>query len=371
MDAFYFAKITQPKLGLCHQLVNLISSIIVARDENKRIIVVDKFSIDSYKEDFCPISAIINLDKLNGFLKKYGVKVFDKEVIRIDLRNIVYGAPNRDKIVTKEILDMFCLDDNIITIDKEDFLNPIIGDPCIGITKRLLINYAITHKTDVELFTVNVQEFAGYLKENIHLDFNIIQTANYVYNSFNINDLNEVQKKFFHDILENIFFSDKFYNVCNVLLKDIDSNEKISAIHLRLEDDSVEKWCDNQDKSQYMDKLEKKYIGLIEKHLNKSEQIIVLSYSTNNSVIDFLKNNEYNFLINEKQLELGSDINAAFDFLSGTICNNKFIGNYNMEKHTGSLFSYLLSKRINTPVTSILVDLENLDNVEVIIKSTK
>lgn len=368
MDSFYFAKITQPGLGLCNQIMNLISSIIVANDENKKIVLVDKFSIDSYKEDVCPISTIINLDKLNGFLKKYGIKVFDKEMTSIELRNIFYGVPNRDKVVTQQILDIFCLDDNVITIDKEDYLNPIIGDPFIGVSKRLIINYTITHKNDIELFTVTVEEFAGYLKENIHLDFNVMNNSDYVYNSFKINELNEVHKKIFEGILENISFTDNFYNVCNALLKDIDINEKVNIIHLRLEEDCLDKWSNNQDKSQYMDKLEKKYIELIQKHLNKTEQTIVLSYSTSNAVIDYLKYNEYNFVINEKQLELGSDVNAAFDFLCGTICNNIFIGNYNIEKHTGSLFSYFLSKRFNKPVTKVLVDLENLDDEVVVLE---
>jgi len=369
MENLYFAKISQPKLGVFHQIINLISSIIIAHNEKKKILVCENFSIDSYKEDFSQLSAIINLDKLNGFLnKKYGIKVFDRESTRIELRNIVYGIPNRDKNVTRAILDIFCLDDNVLTIDKEDYLNPIIGDPFIGVAKRLLINYVIAHKDDIELFTVNVQEFAGYLKENIHLDFNKIQNSHYVYNTITINELNEVNKEMFENIFNNIVFTDNFYNVCNILLKDIDINEKINAIHLRLEEDTSELFCKEDDKYQYIEKLEKKYIGLIEKYFDKSEQIFILSYSTNNSVIDFLKNNEYKFHISEKQIELGSNVNAAFDFLCGTICNNVFIGNYNLEKNTGSLFSYFLSKRFTKPVTKVFVDLENLDDEVVILE---
>lgn len=363
METLYFAKISQPKLGLCNQIMNLISSIIVARNEKKKIVVVENFSIDSYKEDLCLLSSVLDLEKLNNFLyNKYNIKIYDRDLMNITLHSVYYGIPYREKNVTKEVLDIFCIEENIINIETEDFLNPIIGDPFIGVTKRLSFKYTISHKSDVEIFTTNIEEFAGYLKEPITLDFNIVKNSEYIYNSFKSTELDEAGKKMFDNILNNILFTENFYNVPNILLKDIDTNEKVNVIHLRLEEEASERWCNDDNKSQYIEKLEKKYIGLIEKHFDKSEQTIVLSYSTSNSVIDFLTNNDYKFIINEKQYELGSNVNAVFDFLCGTICNNVFIGNYNLEKNTGSLFSYFLSKRINKPITKVLIDLEDLDN---------
>ena len=116
---------------------------------------------------------------------------------------------------------------------------------------------------------------------------------------------------------------------------------KINCIHLRLEDDAVKHWS-NENKMEPMhfkSIVEEKYIDEIKKNIDKNDITIVLSYNYDNKVIKFLRDNFYNYILTPK-MDANRDIAAINDLLIGQYCNNVYIFVYE------SSFSYTLLCRI-------------------------
>ena len=88
-----------------------------------------------------------------------------------------------------------------------------------------------------------------------------------------------------------------------------------------------------------------------------------MSYSTDNPVITFLKNHGYTCYFTDK-LNIGREINALIDLNIGKLCNNIFIGNFNLETLNGSTLSYYLINYFNKKVKLALVDLDNITKNE-------
>lgn len=76
-------------------------------------------------------------------------------------------------------------------------------------------------------------------------------------------------------------------------------------IHLRVEDDAITHWSkgNNMSKPEFKRWLEEKYIEIIRRYINKSDETIILSSSLNNGVIDFLNENKYNYRFTEKKYD--------------------------------------------------------------------
>jgi len=151
-------------------------------------------------------------------------------------------------------------------------------------------------------------------------------------------------------------------------MNQIDKTKKINILHLRVEDDATNHWnkFNNLSNEEFKNKLEEKYINLIEKYINKEDQNIILTYSTNNKVIDYLKENNYKYYFIEKKVNLGREVNALVDFLISQECNNIFIGNFDMNNEliNGSTFSYLISILLKSNIKQILITLENINKKE-------
>lgn len=79
MNNIYFLRIANNNSGLCNQIYSLISTIFHCMENNKNTIIISNFlkSIDT--NNYSPISEIIDLDKLNNFLKKYNITLIDRE----------------------------------------------------------------------------------------------------------------------------------------------------------------------------------------------------------------------------------------------------------------------------------------------------
>ena len=82
-----------------------------------------------------------------------------------------------------------------------------------------------------------------------------------------------------------------------------------------------------------------KYIDLIQKHIQRDELTFLLTGSSNNKVIDYLRNNQYAYFLFPK-ITPYREMNAAMDMVIGKQCNNVFIG------CGGSSFSDILLHRI-------------------------
>lgn len=363
MDSMYYAKISHPSIGFTQQIFNLVNSIVLAMKDGKKIVVVDEFLKNPEKGEYLPISIFFDLDKLNGVLsKKYGVKVFDKFLTQVSIHTITYGIKYREKNILSDITEHFCKD-NAIHIKTDVDLNKVFGDPMIGVTKSINIFYNIKHKYEDYRYHINQSEYAGFLKSDLSHNFSITN-QNYILNE---QPIGESDTKKFNDILQNICFTQFLKEHSEHFLQEIhmiDSKiKKMNVVHLRLEDDGITKYSKSTDeavKESFKTKLVQKYIEMIEQHIDKNDETVLLTYCTENSVIEYLNANGYHYHIKPKDLESGREMNAIIDFLIGINCNNVFIGNFNNDTFTGSKFSYFLSKQMPYNVKPFFIDIFNL-----------
>jgi hypothetical protein len=108
----------------------------------------------------------------------------------------------------------------------------------------------------------------------------------------------------------------------------INENSIVNVIHLRLEQDAIDCWSyDNRiSREEFKNKLSETYIDLIKKTIHKEETTILLTYEYHNEVMDYLKNNQYQYFVLEKRKKANREINAIIDLLNSKHCNNVFIG---------------------------------------------
>ena len=290
MTSLYFLNLSNKSSGLCNQLNSLLSTICLCLNKEK-IIVIDKFLKEINTDNYSPISDIINLEKTNKFLEKYNIALIDGcFTYNLNIINAKYGCDNIFIDVTKKI--KYFLNNNSFRINKN--IN--------GNNK----NYTSAPSWDL----IDSNEF--------------IDITN--------------------DIYKNIFFNDCLINESNkfIDLINLDSNSIVNIIHLRLEEDAINWWStiNNINKNDFKIKLINKYIGLINELINKEDKTIILTYSNENMVLDYLKNNNYNYYIQEKNKNNNREVNAIIDIINSKHCNNVFIA------VGGSTFSWTISKLI-------------------------
>jgi len=195
----------------------------------------------------------------------------------------------------------------------------------------------------------------------------------YTFSNWNEVDINTHEPYMFGKLLKSIKFTNKFNNMSdNCILVDRNNKyvlsdfnkiqSKINVIHLRLENDmtynmSVHNKLDEKD---YIKMLEDKYIDVISKYFSKEEKVLVLSYDTNNRVVKYLYDNDYDYYTTKKNMFCGREPHAIIDLLVGEKCTGTFIGNWNHEKNIGSTFSYVLDTRIDSNVKRVFLDIYNI-----------
>jgi hypothetical protein len=131
----------------------------------------------------------------------------------------------------------------------------------------------------------------------------------------------------------------KFVNESQTNLK----KGTINVIHLRIEQD----WLDHVSSHRkpkvspavVYNEIVDKYIVLIRRHIQTDDTTFILTGSSKNKVIDYLRNNQYTFFLFPK-ITPYREMNAAMDMVIGKQCNHVFIG------CGGSSFSDILSHSI-------------------------
>jgi hypothetical protein len=148
-----------------------------------------------------------------------------------------------------------------------------------------------------------------------------------------------------NEIYKNLCFNNKFIILSNSFIHTLNimDNDNVNIIHLRIEPDGLDHWSkmNNCNIPEFKLKLINRYIELIDRLINKTDKTIILSYDSNNEIIDYLKNNGYNYYYHEKNKNDNREENAIIDLLNSKYCNNVFIG------VGGSTFSETISKMIN------------------------
>ena len=330
------------------QLFNLINSIIIAFKQKKSIIIVNNFLNDGKDSLYSNISDIINLPKFNTYLQaNYNLSIVDKENLNFKIHSILYGHYNNNIDLLTEITSQF-YQPNKLYIDTNVNLNFLKNyDPIPNNGKHVYIHYSINDLHIKEVF----DELGCYLKEPI--SFNLDDSN---FNCDTINLTNIVDKNMFDDILQNLFYYDIYDIITNNYLETNQLlNKKNNIIDFQLNSNTNKNLIVN------------KYISLIEKYMNKSDNIIILpSYMNTQSdkLFKYLSDNGYKYFIRNYLPVLGDEINTIIDINLGKKCNNVFIGNFNINECKGSNLTYTLLQQMDTNVKHILIDINNINNPE-------
>jgi hypothetical protein len=355
-----YAKISTTGSGFTNQIISIIYSIIRAVKYNHRVVVMDTFLNDSMKTDSTPISQIINLAEFNDFLiKKYGILLVDKECSQISLSRVQYVADDANRIdITKEIKESFLSNDRLFISKYVDF-NKVRGDPSFGKRKKIILQYSVTSQENE--YTVQ-EEVDEVLTADIVVD---VPNSDYIYHFISLQDISMTGLcPIFEDILLHIHYSPLFTNYAlNTACKLI--NNRTNVIHLRVEPDAITHWggINKMDYNTFQLRLESKYIELIQKYMNKDDEILILSNSSVNGVVDFLIRNSYKVVLSDKYFE-DREKNAIVDLLVSKNCNNIFLGCINNRVLNGSSFSYYISKMLDNTVTKVGIDIDNIYHPE-------
>jgi hypothetical protein len=93
------------KSGLCNQLMSLISGILWSIKNNKRIVAVDKISLDINTNNKVPSGQIFDFNSMNIFLTKYNIKLIDAYEINHNNSNVKFNY--RFNWISNSVKDAF------------------------------------------------------------------------------------------------------------------------------------------------------------------------------------------------------------------------------------------------------------------------
>jgi len=230
-----------------------------------------------------------------------------------------------------------------------------------------------------EFYVIFNYKINGYFIEEIYNKYNNkninIELNNSLYIDF-FAWINSYDQAMFEKILSNIHYQDDYFNkskdVINKFYKKINVTNDIlppkwNIIHLRIEDDAIDHWSkqNNMNKFDFKTYIENKYIDIIQKYISKTDNNVILSYSLENGVIDFMKSNGYIIHFNNEKYFEYREKNAIVDLLTSKICNNIFIGGFTFNILSGSTFSYYIGKIIDSSCKKISINLDKITNPEI------
>jgi hypothetical protein len=297
MKSILFSKITTHENNdLTEQVFSLINSILLAKDQNKKVIILDSFKNENIP---IPTSEVFELDILNNFLKEYDILVIDKTSIDYKINAVLYNQNNKVVDITDNVPNIIYPPQNV---------------------SQVFINYTINNKTISET----------YPSINLKTDINLYTFQNV--------DSKIKNDKLFDSILKVIDF--KPY-----LKKGSDFD---NIIHIN---DDVEKYA-GDNIGEYKYNLDQTYIHLITEFMNKDESILLIGNSENQRVNDFLRDNQYKY-----DVDIVTDSFKEIELLHCT-CKT-FVGNFDLDNLKGNTYSYYLSKKIKCG-KMIMIDLYNL-----------
>ena len=348
MRIFYVNLAPDKSSGFGNQLYILSNSINFAHENGYDVVLFTNFLKEIHTFNFCNVSEIINIKDSNNYLKlKTKVKIHDYFDFNLSFtKAIIHFNDDTSFDVTKYIRNFF--EDNKFFLSKHltffitvinDLNKEILTGSNRDLNKRLIDKFhnknAISLTIDYKIKDSTITKKYDIKDDTLDFDINIdITTLSPVCIPVSASGTD-----LFFFCKSNIIFNDKFIdNAISYLEKNnVMVNKNVNCIHLRLEDDAISAWSktNNVHDGDYKRILENKYIQIIEKNIKKEEPTIVLTHDYNNNVINFLRDNRYNFLTTPKRDTL-RDVSAIYDCHIGQFCNNVYIGVYE------SSFSYLL-----------------------------
>ena len=329
-----YIKISDEYKTIIDKLFCLVNGIITAIEKKKEVSEVLKVVI--FDDSTNMLINILDIDLMNKYLKnKFDIIIADSHY-EYTLDSIKYGTEYFNIDITEEIKTSF-IKDNTLIITKNIILNTIKGDPVCNIYKNLYIKYYINKISIIDIY-----------EEQRKYDI-IINNKNpkYMQLDKNINILQDI----FNNIIVNIQFKNIFQEKINILDTEItEINKKINVISLVPEEELNLSIYD-------------KYIYLIKKYIDIQDFNIILSDSVSNTVIDFLTNNNYNYIIVEKFFEDKAK-NDIINLLSTRYCNKFYIGLYDLDNPNNYNFTYYASELSDKEVLKICFNPKKINNDE-------
>ena len=355
----------KPTYGLCNQLYSIAGMCRYSIDHNIKYLFLNKFLKEINTENYCPINEIIDIPRTNVFLQKYGLVLFDSFNCFFDIISVKYGNEQFNIDITGDSISLFKKENSFI-IDSTVNLTNAFGDPykhferTYGFTpsgdKFLYIDYKIDDTIFKDAFKINKDGFISNVK-SIVINYNFKDDT-----PFNpplgYNDGSET----FINILRNLVFHKSLLKKANeYVYKNIDLTKNVNVIHLRLEDDAIACWYQQNnydDPARYKTDVSNKYISLIDKYIEKKDTTVIICYDYNNAVIEYMEKNNYK-IIKTPKLDSNRDVSAIIDMLIGQYCNRIYICVYE------SSFSFALLTRIynKTNFKLVMFELNNLNNI--------
>lgn len=196
--------IVSPRIGLCNQLQTIVKSILLGIKYNRNI-YINKFQTHLYNKNLCDINQILDIKKINDYIKTLNTKIMI--------------LPKIDNNIINNIQKYYLPKINYNTISRETNINNYIEK---NLNKNIL-----------------------YLGNIVSLD---------IYTSFGYhwNDYNNL----YYNLMSNIVFHDKFYKIKDYI-KNTLSLTNYRTIHLRIEDDAIKHFsnCFKMSVNEYNDKL--------------------------------------------------------------------------------------------------------------------
>ena len=349
--------------GLCNQINSLVAAIYKCIVQNKdntinNLIIVNDFSPDYKSPNRMPFSLIFDIESLNNYLKKYNIYIVDKNDIHMNIDYVKYGANGTFSNVTNNVVEQF-FKNNILKIDKNFPMNGLVGDPCPGVHKQLIIEYTLNNRNF---------KFTEVFKEGefVYIDFLNVNHKRWVTVNTIFNELQE-NRPLIEEILTNVQFHKTYLDYSDNFIKSLNlpNDAKINVLHIRNEEDAIEFWgMINKfgDKNEFKNVLEDKYIHMIDKYIDNDTYNIVLTANTNNRIIDYLQNKTNGRCVfTNKSDHNGREVNAMIDMIIAHNCNNNFIGCVNPENYHGSTYSGMLYSIFKKKsIKNILIDIDNI-----------
>ena len=366
--------------GLTNQIFTFINAIIIAIMKEKDTLICNNFVAELSECNFIPASDVINFRKLDIILKQYNLKLLDRNYLQFEVLSINYGTDNHNINITEDIMKQYYHNESLIINKNIDF-NSFKGNPCPDKYKKLSIHYKLNNYYYCDIYNEVLDEDIIYNFSNIPYisvpktkeEFGKLLPEFYDYKDKSFTRIpiwfNSIDEPFFNDILVKLPYNSIFEKIVLTFLDKLDLSKNINVVHLRNESDMLVSNVMNLrvDYNTYKNEVDNKFINIFNKYIDKNDQTILLTYSKNDIVINYLKENNYSIFERDRSFMYCRELQAIIDLLIGDICNNIFIGAWNIDTKSGSTFSYYLYKRILKSKKTILIDLYNISSDEKIL----
>ena len=288
--------------GLCNQLLQIINAVLKCKRDGKLVLVLDGFNADHVELEERPKVKLVDVFDFQH-IQKHMYRTYG--VVVVDHGNFTFT-----------IDDVKCNGKTILSSHGLDSLNlpQHVGDP----SREVSVTYSFDGYQLQEVIKVPNGDSLVIAPKQVQP----VWDSDWYYKKFAMDAVK--------DCARNLKFHPRFHARVDRFMADQQLTEatRINVAHLRLETDMVSHLARVNkfpDEDELRNNLVKQYVDIIERTCDPSDPMLLLTGSTDNGVIDYLKSKSYKYYVLPK-LNEGFNVNAIYDLIFGTKCNNVFIG---------------------------------------------